>query len=943
MILSERKITVPGKKYIIEIQCVYTRRLTAIEWILLHCIHSFENNQSMNDLSLRYVFENIFQLQNSMILLKPCLDNLNRMNVIRIDAGDLFTYETLRFNNLKMTERGEKMLEEGLMPGAPFNTGMEVIYNPLTGSVSSPNSSVFLNSNNIVSFGTPKDYSDDFPGERIRNALQNGLVGGSRFTASQYRIEEVKEKGGRDWNCTFPITVEIHEDKSLTTNPSIIEEQIKDKVSDLLTPKELLGKVDDLPVIDEKAISKIIGSGNNIKEAFQGIGNNARLIAADTAIFNTLNVSFKGKVVFLYDGKDDISINNKSSLIIQIPDEFSLYDCSIINEKNEQVSVCQQWGVYEGRIIDFPIAVEYKNYDRNKPVIQDWIEEIAIEHINNDVRYIAFLTLPLFVGRLSNVKKALYEKWMASELNNILDDINIIQTVCDHLQTDMFSIDEFAEVVLSKINFENNEEALGCIQRIFESKAIRNKVGTHKLLVSSVIANTKAPNTFQELSRVLMALGIKTHDEALLYDDYVEGLYTESVIADIIWTIMNRKYERLPEFFEYDSFFNDYEECIDQIERHVSELDLFAVCNEVSLKKGINMCPGIATLQSYLAELISKNEFLMSRGYNVFSIVAERDKQKAEAFHINIDNINKLLSECIETDYRNQDMVEGERSYKKIFVFDTCALLNEPDLLLYLKEDEWVRIPTKVIEELGIIKDKRSQKYSSSLADTARRISREFLQFYNVVFNEPIKTRFLMENAPFELLPKGLDPKIPDNQIMCVALKYKDEDTIIVTDDNQFRLISEAQGLNTLSGQEFIEHHKDNYISLEERQRNYNERKKNKNAIKKEEDEEILIKTSQTDNTTDIVCNSECADNNFDFAPIDELPIQKIKGVRTELTQKEISFLQQNKINTIGKFRKLTKAAVMNFKVNSKTLSVRSKIANVVEDLSKFPWEKVKT
>ena len=42
---------------------------------------------------------------------------------------------------------------------------------------------------------------------------------------------------------------------------------------------------------------------------------------------------------------------------------------------------------------------------------------------------------------------------------------------------------------------------------------------------------------------------------------------------------------------------------------------------------------------------------------------------------------------------------------------------------------------------------------------------------------------FVIENANTDLLPLDLDPMVPDNQILSVAMKYMEEKPIIISDD----------------------------------------------------------------------------------------------------------------------------------------------------------------
>lgn len=66
------------------------------------------------------------------------------------------------------------------------------------------------------------------------------------------------------------------------------------------------------------------------------------------------------------------------------------------------------------------------------------------------------------------------------------------------------------------------------------------------------------------------------------------------------------------------------------------------------------------------------------------------------------------------------DAQSKKNNGKKIYIVDTCALMHHPDLFLYFEDEEYVRIPTKVIDELGKIKDKRNKKYGAELSETAR-------------------------------------------------------------------------------------------------------------------------------------------------------------------------------------------------------------------------------
>ena len=62
----------------------------------------------------------------------------------------------------------------------------------------------------------------------------------------------------------------------------------------------------------------------------------------------------------------------------------------------------------------------------------------------------------------------------------------------------------------------------------------------------------------------------------------------------------------------------------------------------------------------------------------------------------------------------------------------------------------------------------------------------------------------LYEFADVSLLPDDFDKRSPDNMILSVALKYKDENPIMLTSDNGLQLKSKILGISTISLKKFL-------------------------------------------------------------------------------------------------------------------------------------------
>ena len=178
-------------------------------------------------------------------------------------------------------------------------------------------------------------------------------------------------------------------------------------------------------------------------------------------------------------------------------------------------------------------------------------------------------------------------------------------------------------------------------------------------------------------------------------------------MVDILTAIADGIYTKIPELFEYDVFFNEYQECISAIELHVSGLHLFEQSSENELKSAVLSCPDIAALQSYVSELRSKNEYLLKKQkINIDEVLKKTMPLKATAFVENIRLVEKYAKQAVNEMYEQTTTVVSEAEYKKnngkkIYIVDTCALMHHPDLFLYFEDEEYVRIPTKVIDELA--------------------------------------------------------------------------------------------------------------------------------------------------------------------------------------------------------------------------------------------------
>lgn len=932
MILSENQIKVPGKMYKVRVKCVSTQRLTTIEWLILSCTKKFEYQSAMSGRTLKYAFEEVFQFQNSELLIKPCLKHLRRLEVISIAEGDNFNYDSLCFSDIELTELGDIMLKDGLLPGEPREIGLDIYYNPLTGKINGYDNSLSI-SKDCIDFGTESDYNLNFPEQYVIEELQAGSVGGGRFTASKYRIEEIESMTSTDWYSVITLIADVNEKNEITTTPEIVETRISRLIPSLFLTKEITKQVtDSLTGISEVEVKHIIGSSQKIKDAILDVCKNGKFIFMDAKIYELYKrntASFKDTAVVLFGEEDGLSVENENGIFIHIPDAFLIPGCVVVNEKGEHVSLCKTVYRYGETPITVPLAVEDKRLSGKNKVAVKWLTETIKAHFDEDIRYAALYMLAPMMENPKECKEKLYHRWADMELEQIVQDLNRIHITCLQLKRDMLDANLFLDVLMEKLDTADYEKLIQNIKLIIETNCIKRNSSAHRMIVENIIGRVKAPETYSDLYRLLESLGITSHDEAMAFDDVIGKFYSEDIIKDILVNIANGSYTKLPELFELDVFFNEYVEGLSRIEKYVSDLKLFDKMDADLLEISVELCPNIAGLQSHMAEILSKNAYLMTQGINVYDVLRKADRIKAVAFFENMKTIEKLIERQVQGEYvrekKHHVAVQKSEVKRKIYILDTCALMHNPDLLLYFAEDEYVRIPTKVIDELGKIKDKRNKKYDSALSDTARAIARDINMYYLQLFNRENKLRFLIENAAVDLLPKDLDSTVPDNQILSVALNYKDWETYIVSDDGVFRLTALAQSIQAITGADFLKSHQENKKTLTDWIKQANAQSLDVVA------EEIPV---NTEDQTEKKQENASEEPKFQKLEIDDLPIRELRKYIPDFNEPVMSYLKASGIKTIGAFRMLTEVKIRNLPEKGKQMIYKNTVIRAVKQMN---------
>lgn len=136
---------------------------------------------------------------------------------------------------------------------------------------------------------------------------------------------------------------------------------------------------------------------------------------------------------------------------------------------------------------------------------------------------------------------------------------------------------------------------------------------------------------------------------------------------------------------------------------------------------------------------------------------------------------------------------ELKKDKENIYVIDTNVFVNCPDIIPRIDRRYKIVLSAKVIDELDHLKIKLD-------ADGVRNVQKALKNINQEIDKRDIK----MELTDLSLLPKDFDKRSPDNNILTVLLKYKNENPILLTSDNGLQIKAKGLGLTVISLKDFL-------------------------------------------------------------------------------------------------------------------------------------------
>lgn len=136
--------------------------------------------------------------------------------------------------------------------------------------------------------------------------------------------------------------------------------------------------------------------------------------------------------------------------------------------------------------------------------------------------------------------------------------------------------------------------------------------------------------------------------------------------------------------------------------------------------------------------------------------------------------------------------VEIQPTKKNYYIIDTNVFVNYPEILSKIDVKYPIVLSAKVVDELDKMKIKLDEQGKKNAEKALRLLNQD--NRHNIIF----------QSAEVSLLPPDFDKRSPDNMILSVAMKFKDENPIVLTSDNGLQLKCKTQGITTITLKDFL-------------------------------------------------------------------------------------------------------------------------------------------
>ena len=202
-------------------------------------------------------------------------------------------------------------------------------------------------------------------------------------------------------------------------------------------------------------------------------------------------------------------------------------------------------------------------------------------------------------------------------------------------------------------------------------------------------------------------------------------------------------------------------------------------------------------VKAYLEKLDSEFSFYIQDNKNAIACTPKQPPTEQHPTSSTDNKVGPTILGYVDLSKFEKPKKEISKDKKNIYVIDTNVFVDYPEIISKIDKQYQIVLSAKVIDELDYLK--------ISLADDQKKNVQKALKQINYSIE---KRNIKMDTADLTLLPNDFNKKSPDNFILSVALRYKNENPIMLTSDNGLQIKAKGLDITTITLKEFLKQSK---------------------------------------------------------------------------------------------------------------------------------------
>lgn len=824
MKLTTLNISYPIRKFTAVISHFTPRNSTAIEWAILESARLIEEKPKYEKVPIARFFSSILQISDVPSdvnkLLIQCILNLVDINALESsdDIYDTADLAEVPMSELRLTEDGREMQVKGLLPGSVVENEEDFFYNLYNKELTYGLRSLASRAIDVTLLDDDVDPDDvEIPELEIRSFLDNSKNAALfSWKNANTEIRDIRdnssdEESNLGWRIQ-PRGVNITGDGKITIDQNK-DSLVADKVVDYLAQTSEYSGIDEesvkiLRIRDvDSEYEKVV-----LLKDFKAILD--KEITVPVSIINTRlaevnlsqNAAARNRIV-IFCGEHDFSCKYDTSskaLIINVPDaavKKMLGSTAYANMKTLYVVNSVELYADNSREL-IPVALQPKKADF------DFIgvcQKIIDVYGGQDIKVLFLLfgigkgnEIPAHVDSLMN---SLDFQGRADFLSDMLEK----STQCGYdnmITDDMVGRLLYGDWDLSELSYD---EAQKQIEILLKNELICNKIPLLQSGVYKVLNSVGESNTLDSYMRLLAFMESNDAVKKMLGSERI----IRALASDTLMELLVSSFDKLPNKMRPVV---GIEQPLLDLATHLKNLQ--AELSRIGYDKGMDESQKkwkILENKNSLNTLDSCVKGFRTAYSAVSAALARRAKsmdtpiKDAEYFN-NADyelfhDASKLVDDVAAVISPYLGALQG--NFDEIYVVDTCAIMENPELLDAFKTNKAALvIPKKVLDEL----DKNKRKIDGDAAQKAQNAAKKIAEYQN--FRRKGQKCVFIEDGDVGLLPQEYrEGRISgDDIILSVALKFKVRNPIVLTNDVNFSNKVYGESIQQMSSKEFMSH-----------------------------------------------------------------------------------------------------------------------------------------